>query len=698
MLGMKHKWRIICCLLFFAAAAYQLEKTTFFATLQNTFQDKSVPSGILNYGAMGKVLRESGLVKIVPQDHVSSPSLGGKSLIRILLQTDIDTHLTIFWSAKKQDYSGKRSSTIPVSSGKKEYALAAPALSGIYKLRIDPATAPARIRIYQIIIEQVGEEPILFTPLTGLKHVKVISGIADLKHDSKGIYFKTINSDPQIELHLNHLRKLENLAFQRKRKKTNFQYFANPSLFEGYPSSGIIKKEDFKKNWPIISIVAEEDDLYHPDKGIISNKMSRGRFWERPAYVSYFDENGKLLFGSMAGLRIHGGLRIQLYNSFRLHFRKEYGVSWFPEFRPKLKSNSKPLPLEKLVIHHTAWPPGGWFFNNTLAYDIARRIGCIVPETKLALLFVNGIERGIYFLTPQINRKLLTEYLGHDNFVTYKYRSDNSWASETFYIRYFWYKKKTREKLTLEELSKYIDPDNLARHMFSMIFCGTTDFCQGTVVLDKSKPGNKLFWVNWDMDHSFIDWPGQPDTPIWAQAAWSIAYRQQPPYPSYCKRIELFSRLLNEDPEYRNYVVLLGMNLLNHRINSEFLQYRLQYYDEMLRNYGIQDSDYMKQLDIFFKKRPAFIRDEMRKLFDLGPSLPCRVKGPVDIAYLIDGYPESNNYQGYYFENKPIEISITSFHEDDFSHWLVNGEKIKQYPLTYKITSKTIIEPIFNDA
>ena len=689
---MKNKWIIICCLFLFSITAYSLEKGSFFEKLKSSMRGQEVSSAVLDYGSMGRVLKQTGLIRTVAQDDYFQYT--EQALIRITLESDVASHLFLYWASKNQTYSKRRLKTLPVAVGKNECAFVIPVINKVQKIRIDPIAELGEVVITNITLEQLGFSDISLSYGKGLEFVLPVAGVSDVKLTSKGLSFKSINHDPQFELTLVDLKKIEDVAFPRKRQKTTYQHTPNKGL-QDFPSSKIIKENAFKKGWPIVSVVVDKDDLYHPDKGIIPNKTQRGKYWERPAYLSYFDENGKLTFASMAGMRIHGGKRVQLFSSFRFYFRKKYGISTFNGFTPEIKFSPNKLPLKRLIVHHTKWPYGGWVFNNPLAYDISRRIGCVVPETKLALLYINGEEQGIHFMVPQINDELLENYFGHKDFMSYKFRSVNTRKSKATYNKKLWKPATSHDDLTMAKVGKQIDLDNLARHLFSFAFCGTTDFYQGIGVLDQSKPENKLFWINWDMDHSFYNvYPKVANGKIWQQKGWRLVYKQGN---FHIGRTKLFSRLINEDPVYRDFVISLSMDLMNHRINQKYLQERLSYYEGMLENYGQGDSNYIKLLRNYMKERPTFLRKEMRELFKLGPIFSCTVKGPKEITYSIDDYPEESDYQGYYFEGREITVKITSLHQKNFSHWLVNGKIIKNPILLYSVLSESIIEPVFKN-
>ena len=83
---------------------------------------------------------------------------------------------------------------------------------------------------------------------------------------------------------------------------------------------------------PTISIVTEERNLYDKREGLLRHRLERGREWERPAFVSYF-EAGNLRYEAPVGLRLHGGKsRKASVPSFQLVFRRSYaGAPRSPE-------------------------------------------------------------------------------------------------------------------------------------------------------------------------------------------------------------------------------------------------------------------------------------------------------------------------------------------------------------------------------
>ncbi len=370
---------IFYCLGCLALCAYLLERSAFFVSAKDALQGQDVPSSILNIGKMGKILKEKGLIRAVPREEAAASGTIqdiSRSLLVLEIDISVDAELQVYWAeSASQKYSTERCRTLTGTAGQREYGFLLPELAKIHRLRIDPTEKPADIKIRRIILYS-DEHEIVLSPGSGLDLLKPLAGVGplqyDSQHDTGGLSFSTLDDDGQLELRLDAVRgprKIEQLAFPRKRQKTLYRHVADdgPQFF---PSSQIIRQEHFKKNWPVMSLVIDEADLYHSDTGLLANKTARGRQWERPSFCSYFDENGNLRFASMVGVRMHGGKRIQFYSSFRLYFRKEYGVSQFPDFQTRIGFSTHTEPVKRLVVHHTAWPENGWYFNNSTVVSL----------------------------------------------------------------------------------------------------------------------------------------------------------------------------------------------------------------------------------------------------------------------------------------------------------------------------------------
>ncbi|MBN1842780.1 MAG: CotH kinase family protein [Deltaproteobacteria bacterium] len=494
---------------------------------------------------------------------------------------------------------------------------------------------------------------------------------------------------------------IETTIFQKKRHVGELLYEVNPGGENAFPSSVVIHEEDFKPGWPLISVVVDENALYDPVRGIVSHKMARGRQWERLAYVSYY-EDGKLMFATNAGLRLHGGRergQLGAQNSYRLYFRKDYGEN---QFRPGILFGPDTEPLKRLVIHADRAVP----FITGLAFDIARQIGAVVPEIKPVIFFLNGKSNGVFFLSEHVGKKQWESHFGHNNFAFYRHKSTSDKDSLELYEKLKRWATDLEVRMTMKEVDTHVDLDNLCRHLFSFMFCGTTDWRQGVAALDKSKPHPKWFWINWDMDQSFLNYSLYTRNKIyWEQEAVEVITTSRLLFWPGAKprtinkrdtRSVLFMRLCVESPEFRQYFVRLVMDLLNHRISADFLKSRIDYYEQLARSYDESDRPLkaVEMLRDFVEHRPDFMRRQMQQYFGTGKAFLAEVAGPAEIKYEIDGYPEKGGYRGHYYKGEQINVEILSSHKKSFSHWLVNGKQLTSSRLLYPVQSETVVKPV----
>ncbi|HDP95495.1 MAG TPA: hypothetical protein ENN40_09075 [Candidatus Aminicenantes bacterium] len=479
------------------------------------------------------------------------------------------------------------------------------------------------------------------------------------------------------------------ILFSKKRQVGDYAFQVNPGGFADLPSSRVVDKTDFKPGWPLISIVIDEKELNDPETGLLKFPRYRGREWERLAYVSYY-EDGKLLFASAAGLRLHGGSSRTIKNrtSYRLYFRKEYGANRFAPGIFSLETD----PLKRLVVH-LDWPREKPF-TTCLAFDIARRMGCKTPDIKPALLLFNGELEGIHFLSEHLGRRQWQSHFKHNDFLFFSYRGSSNPESIKHYAELKRWVENPDVRMTREAAAQRVDLDNLSRNKFSFVFCGTDDNIQGVAALDLKDPDGRWFWINWDMDRSFwFHYDFRTKTipeHIWEKHPFESAVNPR----ATDVRSVLLRRLIHESPPFRNEFVRLTTDLMNHRITRDFLLSRVAYYRSLLQALDRKNLESIDEMGRFCRYRPDFIRKQIMEYFNLEAILSCRIAGDRKIKLKVDGYPERGDYEGWYFKGQTITVGLADSADIGIAYWLVNGKKVAQPQLRFAVESETVIEPI----
>ncbi len=166
---------------------------------------------------------------------------------------------------------------------------------------------------------------------------------------------------------------------------------------------------------PVLSMVAEPDDLWGAEAGVLVNPSFRGREWERPVQLTLIESDGG--FSLPAGVRIHG--RPEPLDaekqSLRLYFRADYGASRleYPLFPDHPDQPELAQTYDRLLLQ--AGDRNGWWtlFRDELVAETARTLDLPTAQGRYVHLFLNGRSWGLYRLSERVNRFFLRDNFGY---------------------------------------------------------------------------------------------------------------------------------------------------------------------------------------------------------------------------------------------------------------------------------------------
>jgi hypothetical protein len=442
------------------------------------------------------------------------------------------------------------------------------------------------------------------------------------------------------------------------------RYGANAGFWrrpEALPSSLVLTPEQVAGELPVISIVADDDHLYDPDVGLMTNMSETGPDWERLAWASLW-EHGELVAGSRAGLRIQGDSSRYLGDpSFRLLFRPMYGASSVTGGR-FLGADADPAAA---VVVHVVRYRG--LYTDVFVFEIARRLGLPTVDFRPARTFLNGEERGVYVLTERVmpDGWGLTHF-GDPDFYMYVYKGETKQPSRDAHAALTEW-ASAAAPLTMQRAAERIDVDNLTRHLFTLMFCFTTDWAQGAALLDRNDPEARWFWLHWDMDQSF-DERGIAGIEPWEQPFMELITleaeldelkilgivtdaRHTERHTGDVRRL-IFLRLL-ESPEYRDHFVRVATDILNHELTPAYFSDLLARYEHLAESAGVYGGF---DLGEYLRRRPDFARAAISRYFGLPDPVTVTVDAPPSTTLMIDGYPEGDTYSGRYYPGQSLTI------------------------------------------
>lgn len=175
----------------------------------------------------------------------------------------------------------------------------------------------------------------------------------------------------------------------------------------------------------IVSIVTDPDNLFDYEKGIYvygkvfddslvngeiveedphlwwtGNYTQHGKEWERPAWITFWDMERRLIYDGTAGIRIQGlSSREQPNKSLNLFAREEYGTKSFPGeifF-------SDGYPIGSMTLYNGA--QGSSKLPDYLVNTLASDLNISTREFEPYNLFLDGEYWGVYYLTPRFEEE-----------------------------------------------------------------------------------------------------------------------------------------------------------------------------------------------------------------------------------------------------------------------------------------------------
>ena len=438
---------------------------------------------------------------------------------------------------------------------------------------------------------------------------------------------------------------------------------------------------------PTLSLTVDERDLDDPDKGLLRNWTERGPAWEREGSVSYFDR-GRLLFASGVGVRVHGDIGPTRPPGFRLSFRRRYGAR---EFAPGILFSRSAQPLRHVIVHNDVRVDRDryWHLINPLAYDIARAMGAIAPETKPVRFFLNGKYLGVHVLMERFDKYYFAAHSGTGDIKGF----DDFVADPTEFEKLWTWARRTRP-MTMDAVAEHVDLESLTRWFLAVAFSSTIDSYQWPgQFLDVTRKEGRWFWVNWDMDRSFREW----DLDMYAELLERVEERRRGGQPTHPRGTIFIHHLLVDDPRYRDYFKRMFLRVMNHHVTDAFLKERYDYYRTVATQFGIEHLDYLPRLLDFLERRPAFFRQLTEQWLNSPPSQPLTLDAPPSVPLIIDGESVSGGYRGLYFPDLEVAIDIPAENRAGFSGWRINGRLIDATAkLTLKVDRPTHVEALFD--
>ena len=471
------------------------------------------------------------------------------------------------------------------------------------------------------------------------------------------------------------------------------------TYFVGY------QQKDFE-SFAVMSLVTEPDNLFDYEKGIyvagkrfddfvnngelektsnpqnwrrwIGNYSNRGREWERPVHIDFFDSSHSLVLSQEAGLRIKGGTsRSFTQKSMSLYARDIYSEKG--EFKvPFFGENGR-----KRVTLFSGAQDYRTKMQDAIVNYICKGRDFAVMDSYPCYVFLDGEYWGIYHLMETYGDAYLEERYGIPDGKAVIVRNgllDSDVADGEAYAK---------ELKDLMESPVPIDEQEYQRICEMIDMRSFIDYYASEIYINRGEEDwpkvNEGYWRTTE------DFGGEYSDGKWRwmlfDTNWACLDSPEENSITYTKERSHFFNRLCQNEEFRKCFVQTMCDLMNtafrpENVAPEFIKLSTQMRSSVVRDlkkyYGENrtEEDYDEEVEsmaLFFQERPAYMVQLLTEEFRLSGCL-----GNVEISCSEGGFvtvntvriPEATEaWTGQYFTDYPVKVTASAKEGYRFAGW-----------------------------
>jgi hypothetical protein len=468
---------------------------------------------------------------------------------------------------------------------------------------------------------------------------------------------------------------------------------------------------------PVVSLVTEPDNLFHPVTGIyVLEEGYSGDFpyfgsniWEDtevPVNFAFYEPGNSDAYAFDAGTKIFGGWsRGQDQRSLSVFARGRYGTDeidypFFPQ-----RENTR---FQSVVLRNSGNDLYSSGMRDVVMTGLMENSNVDIQAYRSVASYINGEYWGLYNLREKVSEHFLASKHGvdKDNIDLLELNAEIVQGSNVEYIALMNYIRDNpvNQSSHYDYITDRIDLDNYIQYQAAQIYYDNVDWPGNNIKFWKS-PETKWRWILYDIDFGAAIWNQSaafsntlsfalnPNGPNWPNPPWStFLFRRLVTNQTFKNRFvnqiadEMNSRFLPQPV----------INRINSHVNSVRAEISRQ--DNRWSRNGNWNEN-VEQIRDFFRDRPAQMKGFIRDQFNL----PAHHRLNIRINDTDEGYVKVNsldidatNWSGDYFQNVPIKVTAVPKDGYTFRYWELNSDS-DDAELTINMTSQLALRPVFSE-
>jgi len=454
----------------------------------------------------------------------------------------------------------------------------------------------------------------------------------------------------------------------------------------------------------------------------------RGKKWERPLYMAFFNTNGEKTFDDEVLFRIHGQTSRNLaQKSLRLYGQNNYDQfeSLTYEFFPGLTATGTGEPINQfktLILRNSGNDWNMTFFRDALIQRLMEHTSLDTQAYQPVNVFLNGNYWGIlnirermdeYYIENHYGIKpenvLINEVSNYKDFYTQN-------PDENEYLGLLRYIRTTDDPYDeiYARIEEEIDIQNFFDNQITYFYAANGDWLENNVKFWKMDIANpepdapygqdgRWRWMLVDLDSSFLKYD-----------------KNMISLTSLEREYTLIIYTLMKSPQYRDQLITRFADLLNtaflpSRVINEIDTMEANIKPDIEKHINRWSSmgnsmekwhAYVNVMREFAEKRPGFVREHIIREFNLGGIIELSIAvnpthghvkvNTIEINNKTPGVADPSSWSGNYFKNIPITLVAVPKTGYRFSHWDgVNSSVAENEVLTISSNSDLEISAVF---
>ncbi len=425
--------------------------------------------------------------------------------------------------------------------------------------------------------------------------------------------------------------------------------------------------------------------------------------WEKLANIEMYETDGSICFNQKVGINLFGGFsRMLPQKSLAIFARSRYGKNRieYPIFPERDIKEYK-----SFIIRNSGGDFRRTHFRDAFMTQLAAPTGVAIQAYRPAIIFLNGEYWGIQNL-----REKISEHYLKDNFDVDKKNVDilrhngvarhGTSANYKRLLRFLRTKDMSQDE-TVNQLRVFMDIEDYIRYNIAETYSDNRDAGGNIRYWRERKDSAKWRWVLYDLDlglgnnepkgymRNTVKKFTSANAEIWPDPAWSTFIIR-----SLLKNKKLETQYINTFADHLNTVykeetALALIEEIKGNIAEE-MQFHVKKWKTSYENWEY----HVEIVKTFVKERPTYLRKYIAEKFDLDGTIRVNIKHPGKERGKVrfNSLKIKTDFEGVYFKNVPITISVETPHDYVFKGW--KGYDDSSTTFTISPQNNIVLEPI----